>query len=104
MDAYGQYDERIACIMSKIEALRGKKRRFGGIVEPVWEPPLSEEEVAAFGQIKVFVCRMTIAVSSLFTPVLGNSHLAHCIRFTKRKVQLRTLFHTHWTKSSISFI
>ena len=48
MDAYGQYDERIACIMSKIEALRGKKRRFGGIVEPVWEPPLSEEEVAAF--------------------------------------------------------
>ena len=35
--------------MSKIEKLRGRKKRFGqGIFEPVWEPPLTEEEVAAF--------------------------------------------------------
>ena len=49
MNIYDQYDARIACIMSKIEKLRGRKKRFGqGIFEPVWEPPLTEEEVAAF--------------------------------------------------------
>ena len=49
MNTYDQYDMRIACIMCKIEALRGRKRSFGrGIWEPVWEPPLAEEEVAAF--------------------------------------------------------
>ncbi len=45
MNIYDQYDARIACIMSKIEKLRGRKKRFGqGIFEPVWEPPLTEEE------------------------------------------------------------
>jgi len=49
MNTYDQYDARIARIMSKIEALRGRKRSFGhGIWKPVWEPALTEEEVAAF--------------------------------------------------------
>lgn len=49
MNTYDQQDARIVSIMSKIEALRGRKRRFGReIWEPVWEPPLTEEEVAAF--------------------------------------------------------
>lgn len=49
MNTYNQYDVRIAHIMSKIENLRGKKRRFGkGTFEPVWEPPLTEKEVVDF--------------------------------------------------------
>lgn len=49
MNTYDQYDERITSIMSKIENLRGRKNRFEqGIFEPVWEPPLTEEETAAF--------------------------------------------------------
>ena len=49
MNIYDQYDARIACIMSKIEDLRGRKKRFGqGIFEPVWEPPLTEQEMDYF--------------------------------------------------------
>ena len=49
MNADSQYDARIDCIMSKIENLRGRKKRFGqGIFKPVWNSPLTEEEVAAF--------------------------------------------------------
>ena len=49
MDALKQYDERIARIMTKIEALRDRKPQFTcGKWPPVWELPLSEEAVAAF--------------------------------------------------------
>ncbi len=44
-----QYDERIAHIMSKIEALR--EREFSitcGEWPPIWKPPMSEKAVAAF--------------------------------------------------------
>ena len=44
-----QYDQRIARIMSKIEALHDRKFSFScGKWPPVWEPPMSEEDVAAF--------------------------------------------------------
>lgn len=44
-----ELDERIARIMSKIEALRDRKPQFScGKWPPAWEPPLSEEEAAAF--------------------------------------------------------
>lgn len=42
MSTYNQYDARIARILAKIETLRNQNW------EPIWEPPLSEEEVAAF--------------------------------------------------------
>ena len=67
MNTYDQYDVCIARIMSKIEDLGGEKRGFGYKVmskievlrgkkrgfehkdwNPIWEPPLSEDDVAAF--------------------------------------------------------
>lgn len=43
------YDERIARIMAKIEALKEKEFSITcGDWPPTWEPPFSEEEVAAF--------------------------------------------------------
>lgn len=44
-----QYDEQIARIMSKIEAMKDKEfDDLCGEWPPVWEPPMSEKKVAAF--------------------------------------------------------
>lgn len=44
-----QLDVRIARIMEKIEALRGREPKFAcGDWPPVWDAPMSEEEVSAF--------------------------------------------------------
>lgn len=49
MNQTEQYDERIARIMSKIEALRDREPAFScGKWPPEWKPPISEKEVAAF--------------------------------------------------------
>lgn len=49
MNQLEQFDQRIARIMSKIEEIKDKKFSFScGKWPPVWEPPFSEEEVAAF--------------------------------------------------------
>ena len=49
MNKTEQYDQRIARIMSKIKALHDRLFSFScGKWPPVWEPPLSEEDVAAF--------------------------------------------------------
>ena len=49
MSQLEQYDQRISRIMSKIQALRDRKFSFScGKWPPVWEPPMSEEDVAAF--------------------------------------------------------
>lgn len=49
MNQLEQYDQRIACILSKIEKIKDKKFSFTcGEWPPVWEPPVSEEEVTAF--------------------------------------------------------
>jgi hypothetical protein len=47
------YDQRIARIMSKIEALHDRKFSFScGKWPPVWEPPMTEEDVTAFEEEK----------------------------------------------------
>ena len=49
MSQIEQYDQRIARIMSKIEAMHDRQFSFScGKWPPVWEPPMSEEDVAAF--------------------------------------------------------
>lgn len=53
MGAPEQYDERIARIMSKIEALRDRDFRITcGEWPAVWDPPATEEEVSAFEKEK----------------------------------------------------
>lgn len=49
LDQLEQYDRRIARIMEKIEKIKDRKFSFScGIWPPVWESPVSEEEVSAF--------------------------------------------------------
>ncbi len=49
MNTTEPYDQRIARIMSKIKALHDRRFSFScGQWPPVWEPPISEEEAAAF--------------------------------------------------------
>ncbi|NBH73072.1 SMI1/KNR4 family protein [Clostridiaceae bacterium] len=49
MDQIEQYDQRIARIMSKIEALHDRDFSFScGKWPPAWNPPMGEEDVAAF--------------------------------------------------------
>ena len=45
MSLLEQYDQHIARIMSKIEALHDKKFSFScGKWPPAWEPPMTEED------------------------------------------------------------
>lgn len=49
MDQIKQYDQHIARIMSKIEALHDRDFSFScGKWPPAWNPPMGEEDVAAF--------------------------------------------------------
>lgn len=51
MSTLEQYDAQIARIMSKIEAIQDREFKFTcGEWPPTWEPPMTEEEVAAFEQ------------------------------------------------------
>lgn len=43
-----KYDDRISRIMLKIKSFSGRKRQFGHNGEQFWEPPLTENDVAAF--------------------------------------------------------
>ena len=99
------YDERIARIMAKIEALKEKEFSITcGDWPPTWEPPFSEEEVAAFEAEKGI--RLPADYRRFITTVAGagSQPFYGLLSFGRKKVRRSAPSLSRWSISSTSCI